>query len=91
MGGPTRVGTSMTRFVVDEPAFRALVCGASLALGNEHEIVLAPNVGWVAQLQALVDAIRTGRPEGAPPIALRGMPPDPPQAREFLPNSGRQS
>ena len=90
MGGPARVGTSMTRYVVDEPAFRALVRGAPIGVGADHEIILLPTLGWVRQLQALVDAIQAGRPEGAPAIRLRPNPPDPPEAREFLPTARRQ-
>ena len=76
----------MTRFVIDEPAFRALVRGETLSFAN-HEVVMNPRLGWVTQLQALVDAIRAPRPgEEAHRLAVGAVPPDPPQAREFLPN-----
>ena len=73
----------MTRYVINEPAFRALVQGVPLTVGN-HEIILQPTIGWVTQLEALVAAIKAGRPEGVPAIALRPNPPDPSEAREMV-------
>jgi hypothetical protein len=43
------------------------------------EVELAPTIGWVRLVRAILDAI-------APPGERKG-PPDPPEAREFLPLS----
>jgi hypothetical protein len=66
----------MTRIVLDETAFRALVAGrVARSYAPAVEIVLS-DIGWTAMLRAVLDAM-------APP-------PDPPQAREFLPQRLRR-
>lgn len=72
----------MTRYVVDEPAFRAMMRGSPLVVGRD-EIILAPNIGWLAQIQATIDAAKSGLPQGAPTMALRPNPPDPPETNEL--------
>lgn len=73
----------MTRFVIDEPAFRRLVAGQvanfRTADGHDLEGILA-DIGWPRILRAVLDGIapEPGQPKG---------PPDPPQSVEFLPLS----
>lgn len=74
----------MTRFVIDEPNFRALVRGEVIAVGSDIQIMVSSNIGWVKMFRAVLDAISPPMPE-----TTRPNPPDPPQAREFLPNSKR--
>jgi len=71
----------MTRDIeVDEAEFRRFVSGQALDLGPV-KIRLKPTIGWVRLMRAVLDAI-------APPAeSVRKRPPDPPQAREFLPLS----
>jgi hypothetical protein len=77
--GPVRV-------VVGEDHFRRLVAGQVLAYkaGDERieiEFILS-DIGWPQILRAVLD--------GMAPAGLPKGPPDPPQAREFLPRSGRR-
>jgi hypothetical protein len=79
--------TRPLRVVVDETGFRRLVAGQVLAFkaGDQRieiEIVLS-DIGWPRILRAVLDGI-------APEPGLPKGPPDPPQAREFLPRSGRR-
>jgi hypothetical protein len=70
--------TRLVRIVLDETQFRALVAGQVLAANVDDrrvEIILS-DIGWPRMWRAVEDARRA---QGAPP-------PDPPQAREFLPN-----
>lgn len=67
----------MSRYTISEPSFRRLVRGERLIVPGGVEVELAPTIGWVKMVRAILDAI-------APPDSAG--PPDPPQAREFLPN-----
>lgn len=69
---------AVMRVVLDEPAFRDLVAGKVVDLG-EVQLVLS-DIGWNRQLCALLDALA-----GAP-----RRPRDPPQAAEFLPVKKRR-
>jgi hypothetical protein len=62
------------RVVLDERRFRRLVAGevVSAAAGGERVELILSDIGWTAMLRAVCDAIEP--------------PPDPPEAREFLPN-----
>ncbi len=77
---------AMWRVALDEGAFRTLVAGGTVAVrlsdGGQAEIILA-DIGWSQILRAVLDGIA---PEPGPPKG----PPDPPEAREFLPRSGRR-
>lgn len=72
----------MTRFVVDETAFRQLVRGE--VIGGDDVQILLSDIGWVKMFRAVLDAMSPPMPE-----TTRPNPPDPPQAREFLPNPKR--
>jgi hypothetical protein len=67
------------RVALDEGAFRQLVAGQVLKVivgdGDRIEISVA-SVGFIPMLRAVLDGMTPGQPKG---------PPDPPQAREFLP------
>jgi hypothetical protein len=69
------------RVALDEAAFRQLVAGQIVAATFDNgtariEIILS-DIGWVPMLRAMLDGMHpTDHPKG---------PPDPPQAREFLP------
>jgi hypothetical protein len=77
---------AMWRVALDEGAFRSLVAGRTVAVrlsdGGQAEIILS-DIGWPKILRAVLDgiALEPGLPKG---------PPDPPEAREFLPRSGRR-
>ena len=76
------------RVVIDETQFRRLVAGQIVAFRAaadqrvEVEFILS-DIGWPKILRAVLDGI-------APEPGLPRGPPDPPQAREFLPRSGRR-
>lgn len=61
------------RIILDEAAFRDLVAGKVISVGDVK--IILDDIGWNRQLCALIDAL-------AGPLKL---PPDPPEAREFLP------
>jgi hypothetical protein len=65
------------RVVIDEAGFRRLVSGnpilAHSTAGLRVEIALS-DIGWQRMVQAIIDAATEPH-----------RPPDPPQAREFLP------
>jgi hypothetical protein len=68
------------RVALDETAFRQLVAGKVVAAtfnngAAQIEIILS-DIGWVPMLRAVLDGMTPGMPKG---------PPDPPEAREFLP------
>jgi hypothetical protein len=67
------------RVALDEATFRQLVAGQTVAAivgdGDRIEIILS-DIGFGPMLIAIGDAMTPGHPRG---------PPDPPQAREFLP------
>jgi hypothetical protein len=67
------------RVALDEATFRQLVAGHAVVVivgdGDRIEIILS-DIGWVPMLRAVLDGMTPGHPKG---------PPDPPQAREFLP------
>jgi hypothetical protein len=72
------------RIALDEQQFRRLVAGqvvsVSAPAGSATQIqIILSDIGFAAMLRAVIDGIapEPGRPKG---------PPDPPQAREFLPN-----
>jgi len=65
-------------FVLTERGFRRLVRGEPISVEGETEIKISDSIGWVKMFRAILDAI-------APPL-----PPDPVEAREFLPRSGRR-
>jgi hypothetical protein len=69
--------TASIRIVLDEAKFRRLVSGEPMTLRGGVEIVV--DLGWRKMVDAILDAAATVR-----------NPPDPPQAREFLPWSGRR-
>jgi hypothetical protein len=69
------------RVVIDEGCLRQLVQGRTLTLGGGLEITLAPTIGWSGLLYMIADAL--GGDGGRGPH----RPPDPPEAREFLPSS----
>jgi hypothetical protein len=71
----------MSKFMITEADFRALVRGQPLRAGAE-DIILVPTIGWVAQLQALVEAIKAGEPPKEP-RTLQLVPAEPPEAREM--------
>jgi hypothetical protein len=81
----------MIRFVIDEPAFRRLVAGQPLTVEGV-EITISPMIGWVRLTRAILDAVAPAARDATAPLpeARQGGPPDPPQAREFLPRSGRR-
>jgi hypothetical protein len=73
------------RVALDESAFRRLVAGQIVAATFDNgaaqiEIILS-DIGWVPMLRAVLDGMTPGHPKG---------PPDPPQAREFLPPMRRR-
>jgi hypothetical protein len=75
------------RVVIGETQFRRLVAGEVVAYkaGEERielEFILS-DIGWPKILRAVLDGI-------APEPGVPKGPPDPPQAREFLPRSGRR-
>jgi hypothetical protein len=73
----------MIRIAFDETAFRQLVAGQVVAFNTnaaEVQIILS-DIGWVPMLRAVLDGMAPGQPKG---------PPDPPEAREFLPNRRRR-
>jgi hypothetical protein len=64
------------RVVIGEAEFRELVAGREVRLGasNGDQVdAIISDIGWVKMFRAVLDGIQPGRP------------PDPPQAREFLP------
>jgi hypothetical protein len=67
------------RIVIDETAFRRLVAGELVthAVGNRQVELILSDIGWTKMMHAIGEAIERGR-----------RPPDPPQAREFLPWRG---
>lgn len=74
----------MIRIALDEAQFRRLVAGQVVIFkaGDRQRIevqCILSDIGWPQILRAVLDGIKPepGRPAG---------PPDPPQAREFLPN-----
>jgi hypothetical protein len=64
------------RVVIDEAKFRELVAGkvASCWTGSHQVEIILADIGW----QRMIDAVITA-------ITEPHRPPDPPQAREFLP------
>jgi hypothetical protein len=62
------------RVVLDETAFRELTAGRVIKLRVPAVEISLADIGWTSMLRAVLDAM-------APPLP----PPDPPQAREFLP------
>jgi hypothetical protein len=69
---------------LDEAQFRRLVAGevVSIKAGDQQQVevqCILSDIGWPVILRAVRDGIapEPGHPKG---------PPDPPQAREFLPN-----
>jgi hypothetical protein len=66
------------RVVLDEARFRRLVAGQPVTVRGGVEIVV--DLSW----RKMIDAVL----EGAEP---RRRPPDPPEAREFLPWPGRRA
>lgn len=76
----------MTDYVVDELAFAGFIKGERLIVGTNTGIVLQPSIGWLRMMQAVLDAARGGQPSPIPHRLKESSPPDPPQAREFLPN-----
>jgi len=69
----------MIRIVFDEARFRQLVAGQVVVVHQSHkriELILS-DIGWAQMMRAVLDGVTPGLPKG---------PPDPPQAREFLPN-----
>jgi hypothetical protein len=72
-------------FVLNEAGFRRLCRGEPLTV-DDPEIRLSTKIGWVKMIRAVLDAI-------SPPAETdptRPGPPDPPEAREFLPNRRRR-
>jgi hypothetical protein len=67
--------------VLDEKAFGALVAGKAIK-GGQLEIILA-DIPWNRMIGMILDALAGEEAQSAslPPE----LPPDPPQAREFLP------
>jgi hypothetical protein len=61
----------LQRVVLDETAFRELAAGRVVRLRAPAVEISLADIGWTSMLRAVLDAM-------APP-------PDPPQAREFLP------
>jgi hypothetical protein len=75
--------TRPLRIALDEAQFRRLVAGQVLTFkaGDQQQVevqCILSAIGWPKILRAVLDGIapEPGRPKG---------PPDPPQAREFLP------
>jgi hypothetical protein len=64
-------GLQPQRVVLDETAFRELTAGRIVRLRVPAVEIILSDIGWTSMLRAVIDAM-------APP-------PDPPQAREFLP------
>jgi hypothetical protein len=64
-------GAQPQRVVLDETAFRELTASRVVRLRVPAVEIILSDIGWTAMLRAILDAM-------APP-------PDPPQAREFLP------
>jgi hypothetical protein len=68
------------RVALDEAAFRQLVAGRVVAAtfndGAAHIEIILSDIGFIPMLRAVLDGMTPGQPKG---------PPDPPQAREFLP------
>lgn len=67
------------RIVLDEAHFRRLVFGGVVGAdaGDERVEIILSDIGWIPMMRAIFEAAAWGLPQG---------PPDPPQAREFLPN-----
>jgi hypothetical protein len=87
--------TSMSRFVIDETALRRLLGGARLILVSpegRHELVMAPDLGWIAMTKAAIDAGSEPRttvgfdivePDPWDTVADGDRVPDPPEAIEL--------
>lgn len=74
----------MTDYLIDELAFAALCKGERLLVGQKI-VALNPHLGWLKMAQCVLDAARAGPPSPIP-HRLKEPLPDPPEAREFLPN-----
>jgi hypothetical protein len=72
------------RFVMDEQRFRDLVAGkvVSFRLTRGAIEIILSDIGWKRMATAIGDAIDERLPSSA-------RPPDPPEAREFLPRKRR--
>lgn len=66
------------RIVLDEARFRRLVFGGVVGAddGDQRVEIILSDIGWIPMMRAIFEAAAGGLPQG---------PPDPPQAREFLP------
>jgi hypothetical protein len=68
------------RVALDESSFRRLVAGRPVAAtfnnGDAHIEIVLRDIGGLQMLRAVLDGMTPGMPQG---------PPDPAQAREFLP------
>jgi hypothetical protein len=70
------------RLTLTEEAFRELVSGKTVLASIHHvrvEVVLA-DIGWARMACALLEGLAGPQP----------LPPDPPEAREFLPRRTRR-
>jgi hypothetical protein len=85
--------TRPLRVVIGKDHFRRLVAGqvVTYKAGDDRieiEFILS-DIGWPHILRAVLDGIAPEPGLTATGSAPKG-PPDPPQAREFLPRSGRR-
>ena len=76
--------TAIWRVALDEEAYRQLVAGREVAVtfnnGAARVEIILSDIGFVPMLRAVLDGMTPGQPKG---------PPDPPEAREFLPKRRR--